>query len=306
MKKNINLENKNKLYYTSRSQNNSNKKNNHCRDNNSNGFIEQLSSFWDSNILENNPSTNNSLINIELNSESLDPNNFIYDKKDNFEDLIKKNKQLKELVIKANEKINNLIKTQKKIENNYILEKESILEQLEKIHKNYKLYANSHKYYITLETQLNELIENYNILNDNFLKVNKELESLQKSYILIFQKINSFIENNEQNESNYCFEFITKIKQELFEISNNFKYGMKKNSIPHSQKINKIENNKKFLSARNQSPINLNLYQKKIISNNNNFDINHNDLDNPVENYRNFNEKIYSNYNCRFFPNMKK
>ena len=306
MKKNINLENKNKLYYTSRSQNNSNKKNNHCRDNNSNGFIEQLSSFWDSNILENNPSTNNSLINIELNSESLDPNNFIYNKKDNFEDLIKKNKQLKELVIKANEKINNLIKTQKNIENNYILEKESILEQLEKIHKNYKLYANSHKYYITLETQLNELIENYNILKDNFLKVNKELESLQKSYILIFQKINSFIENNEQNESNYCFEFITKIKQELFEISNNFKYGMKKNSIPHSQKINKIENNKKFLSARNQNPINLNLYQKKIISNNNNFDINHNDLDNPVENYRNLNEKIYSNYNCRFFPNMKK
>ena len=29
---------------------NTNKKNNHCRDNNSNGFIEQLSSFWFINI----------------------------------------------------------------------------------------------------------------------------------------------------------------------------------------------------------------------------------------------------------------
>ena len=304
MKKYINLKSKNKMFHTSRSQNNSDKKNNHFRNNKSNEFIEQLSSFWDSNILEKNPSTNNSLINIELNSESLDFKNFIYDKRDNFEDLIIKNKKLKELIIQANEKIKNLIKNQKNIENKYVLEKESILEKLEKIHKNYKLYANSHKYYIELETKLNELMKNYNILNDNYLKLNKELKSLHQNYILIFQKVNSFIENNEQNKSNRSFEFIIKIKQELFEICNKFE-NIKK-CVSDFQKMNKIEeNNEKVLSAR--SPINLNLYQKKIISNNNNYniDIDYNDSDILLENYRNYNENIYSNYNCRFFSNMK-
>ena len=305
MKENINLKNKNKMFHKSKSQNNSDKKNNHFRNNNFNEFNEQLSSFWDSNILEKNNSTNNSLI--ELNSESLDFKNFIYDKNDNFEDLIIKNNKLKDLIIQAKEKINNLIKNQKKIENKYFLEKESILEQLEKIHKNYKLYANSHKNYIELQIKLNELIENYNILNDNYFKVIKELESLHQNYILIFQKVNSFIENNEKNKSNHSFEFIIKIKQQLFEICNNFKPEKNKNCFSYFKKINKIENNKKVLSARNQSPINLNLYKKKIISNNNNYniDIDYNNPDILLENNKNYNEKIYSNNNCKFFPNMK-
>ncbi len=325
---------KNTSFNKSQSQNNSKGKNIHFRNNNSSERVESsILSLCKNNVSKNSLKNTkcSSPLKIDLNSENNSQINFhdyIYDKTDCFDDLIKKNEKLRILVIQANNKINDLIEKQKENENDYKLEKKSILQQLEKIQKNYKLYANSHKSYNDIKGKLDKLIANYNILNENYFNAKNECDSLLKDYYSIYQEITSFIETNyeKNNIHQFSFEFILHLKKYIYE---NYKSLTTKNSpsssiqtdkivkqksnspnktnlnsikIPnrnYKKNQNDIQINNERKKVRSKSPSQGQLYQKKVIRNNSNSSINLKNEENNTGTNDNY-EKNYSIFNSFF------
>ena len=322
---------KNTSFNKSQSQNNSKGKNIHFRNNNSSERVESsILSLCKNNVSKNSLKNTkcSSPLKIDLNSGNNSQINFhdyIYDKTDCFDDLIKKNEKLRILVIQANNKINDLIEKQKENENDYKLEKKSILQQLEKIQKNYKLYANSHKSYNDIKGKLDKLISNYNILNENYFNAKNEYDSILKDYYSIYEQISHFIENNyeKNNIHQLSFEFILHLKKNIYE---NYKtlsikttpsssiqtdLNTKPNLNNHSNKIpngksynykKKFNNNlnpNEFKHCRSKSPSFSNLYQKKVIRQNSNSNLTtKSEANDIIKSKLNLNENIYSNFNC--------
>ena len=322
---------KNNYFNRCQSQNNSKGKNIQLRKNDSNEGVESpISSFWKNNTSKNSikNTRSSSPLKINLYSENNSQINFqdyIYDKTDCFNDLIKKNEKLRFLIIQANNKINDLIEKQKESENDYKLEKRSILQQLEKIQKNYKLYANSHKSYKEIKEKLDKLITNYNILNENYFNAKNEYDSILKDYYSIYEQISYFIETNyeKNNIHQLSFEFILHLKKNIFEnyktlsIKNTFSSNIqtnlntKSNLNNHLNKIPDGKNNnfKKKLNNnlnidvkkhyRSKSPTLNNLYQKKVIRQNSNSNLStKSEANDIIKGNLNLNENIYSNFNC--------
>ena len=322
---------KNNYFNRCQSPNNSKGKNIHLRKNDSNEGVESpISSFWKNNTSKNSikNTRSSSPLKINLYSENNSQINFqdyIYDKTDCFNDLIKKNEKLRFLIIQANNKINDLIEKQKESENDYKLEKKSILQQLEKIQKNYKLYANSHKSYKEIKGKLDKLITNYNILNENYFNAKNEYDSILKDYYSIYEQISYFIETNyeKNNIHQLSFEFILHLKKNIFEnyktlsIKNTFSSNIqtnlntKSNLNNHLNKIPDGKNNnfKKKLNNnlnidvkkhyRSKSPTLNNLYQKKVIRQNSNSNLStKSEANDIIKGNLNLNENIYSNFNC--------
>ena len=326
--------NQNYFLPKSQSQKNSIGKNKHCRNCNSKDNEDSnMSSFWKSNTTRNSlkNTKTSSPVKINLNAQNnpqIKFQDYIYDKSDSFEDLIKKNEKLRLLIVQANNKINDLIQKQKENESDYNLEKKSILQQLEKIQKNYKIYANSHKAYKEIKVKLEKLIVNYNILNENYFNAKNECDSLLKDYYSIYEEITSFIETNyeKNNIHQFSFEFILHLKKYIYE---NYKSLTTKNSPSSSIQIDKIVKqksntpNKTNLNSikipnrnykKNQNDIQINnerkkvrskspsqgqLYQKKVIRNNSNSSINLKNEENNSETNDNH-EKNYSIFNSFF------
>lgn len=326
--------NQNYFFPKSQSQKNSIGKNKHCRNCNSKDNEDSnISSFWKSNTTRNSlkNTKTSSPVKINLNDQNnpqIKFQDYIYDKSDSFEDLIKKNEKLRLLIVQANNKINDLIQKQKENESDYNLEKKSILQQLEKIQKNYKIYANSHKAYKEIKVKLEKLIVNYNILNENYFNAKNECDSLLKDYYSIYEEITSFIETNyeKNNIHQFSFEFILHLKKYIYE---NYKSLTTKNSPSSSIQIDKIVKqksntpNKTNLNSikipnrnykKNQNDIQINnerkkvrskspsqgqLYQKKVIRNNSNSSINLKNEENNSETNDNH-EKNYSIFNSFF------
>ena len=324
----------NQNYFLPKSQKNSIGKNKHCRNCNSKDNEDSnISSFWKSNTTRNSlkNTKTSSPVKINLNDQNnpqIKFQDYIYDKSDSFEDLIKKNEKLRLLIVQANNKINDLIQKQKENESDYNLEKKSILQQLEKIQKNYKIYANSHKAYKEIKVKLEKLIVNYNILNENYFNAKNECDSLLKDYYSIYEEITSFIETNyeKNNIHQFSFEFILHLKKYIYE---NYKSLTTKNSPSSSIQIDKIVKqksntpNKTNLNSikipnrnykKNQNDIQINnerkkvrskspsqgqLYQKKVIRNNSNSSINLKNEENNSETNDNH-EKNYSIFNSFF------
>jgi len=211
--------------------------------NNNNSFITTKVPFNDfSNIInsnQNNKITNNKNNTNENENKIIKKNSFelkdyVYDQNDNFNDILNKNNKLRNLIIQANQKILILNKSNEEIQNDFQLEKQSILNQLEKIQENYKLYANSHK--ILLEFK-----EKYKNLNNEFNLIKINLNDIIQFFLDIYEKINQFINDNYiiQNEmQTKSFNFINYIKNILNE---NFeKY---KNNDNNHNNDNFINNN---------------------------------------------------------------
>ena len=135
----------------------------------------------------------NSTINFQL---------YLYDKSDTFETLISKNDKLRLLVVQANNKINSLIKQQNEMENDYQIEKKSILQQLEKISLNYKVYATSHKLLKTYEQKMNNMMQSYSNLNEQYSRTKNFLLDVINNYYEVFKNINDYLKNSTQNDNN--------------------------------------------------------------------------------------------------------
>ena len=323
--------NQNYFFPKSQSQKNSIGKNKHCRNCNSKDNEDSnISSFWKSNTTRNSlkNTKTSSPVKINLNDQNnpqIKFQDYIYDKSDSFEDLIKKNEKLRLLIVQANNKINDLVQKQKENESDYNLEKKSILQQLEKIQKNYKIYANSHKAYKEIKVKLEKLIVNYNILNENYFNAKNEYDTILKDYYSIYEQISHFIENNyeKNNIHQLSFEFILHLKKNIYE---NYKtlsmrntpsssiqtdLNRKSNLNTHSNKIpngkssnfkKKFDNNLSLNESkyyRSKSPSLNHLYQKKVIRQNSNSNLStKSETNDVIKSSLKLNENIYSNFNC--------
>ena len=177
---------------------------------------------------------------------------------DNYNDLKNKNKKLRNLLNKANNKINELNTLLYNIELNNKKEKEIIINKLNQISKNYLLYANSYSENLNLKNNINNLnkinYQNNKVIN-NFCQ---NISNLLNDYIKFHNKIENFlneIKNNNDNK-NYIFNFFFEIKNYTENILLNYKKEIDVINFPnfYDKYFNYIV---KFDSEKNKNDFNI-------------------------------------------------
>ena len=134
---------------------------------------------------------------------------------DTYQDLKIKNKKLREIIVKITEEIKTLNTKIKTMEKEFTTEKQLLLDKLDKITNNYKVYAEGYKEKAILKKDIGTLINNYK-------QNNKVLNSFKDSFFFLLKK-NMIIYNecknlkiDPMNINNQCEEFIIDIKNKLF------------------------------------------------------------------------------------------
>ena len=135
---------------------------------------------------------------------------------DTYEDLKHKNKKLRELIIKVSKQLDILYTKYENIKINAENEKKILLEKLEKISSNYKLYAESYKENIKLKKEKDLLAENCSQINLIYNSCKNTLVSLIKKNMNYYTKLKMFYENkNAQFKSINFDDFIFSLKEEF-------------------------------------------------------------------------------------------
>ena len=135
---------------------------------------------------------------------------------DTYEDLKHKNKKLRELIIKVSKQLDLLYTKYENIKINAENEKKILLEKLEKISSNYKLYAESYKENIKLKKEKDLLAENCSQINLIYNSCKNTLVSLIKKNMNYYTKLKMFYENkNAQFKSINFDDFIFSLKEEF-------------------------------------------------------------------------------------------
>ena len=170
------------------------------------------------NILKgvNNPDINmNKQNNLNINDEY----NFmqLLDKEsDTIEELKAKNKKLREIIIKVSNQLNILYTKYENVKINAENEKKNLLEKLEKISSNYKLYAESYKENIKLKKEKDLLAGNCTQINLIYNSCKNSLVSLIKKNMNYYTKLKMFYENkNTQFKTVNYDDFIFSLKEEF-------------------------------------------------------------------------------------------
>ena len=135
---------------------------------------------------------------------------------DTYEDLKHKNKKLRELIIKVSKQLDILYTKYENIKINAENEKKILLEKLEKISSNYKLYAESYKENIKLKKEKDLLAENCSQINLIYNSCKNTLVSLIKKNMNYYTKLKIFYENkNAQFKTINFDDFIFSLKEEF-------------------------------------------------------------------------------------------
>ena len=135
---------------------------------------------------------------------------------DTYEDLKHKNKKLRELIIKVSKQLDLLYTKYENIKINAENEKKILLEKLEKISSNYKLYAESYKENIKLKKEKDLLAENCSQINLIYNSCKNTLVSLIKKNMNYYTKLKIFYENkNAQFKTINFDDFIFSLKEEF-------------------------------------------------------------------------------------------
>jgi hypothetical protein len=135
---------------------------------------------------------------------------------DTYEDLKHKNKKLRELIIKVSKQLDILYTKYENIKINAENEKKILLEKLEKISSNYKLYAESYKENIKLKKEKDLLAENCSQINLVYNSCKNTLVSLIKKNMNYYTKLKMFYENkNAQFKTINFDDFIFSLKEEF-------------------------------------------------------------------------------------------
>ena len=135
---------------------------------------------------------------------------------DTYEDLKHKNKKLRELIIKVSKQLDILYTKYENIKINAENEKKILLEKLEKISSNYKLYAESYKENIKLKKEKDLLAENCSQINLIYNSCKNTLVSLIKKNMNYYTKLKMFYENkNAQFKTINFDDFIFSLKEEF-------------------------------------------------------------------------------------------
>ena len=231
---------------------------------------------------------------------------------DSYQDLRIKNKKLRDIIIKITEQLKILNTKYQELEKQFASEKKILLDKLEQITGNYKLYAEGYQEKIILKKDMGTLINNYK-------QNNKVMNSFRDSFLFLLKKnislFNDFkkFENNSYNNKN--IEFITKIRNNLFNNIVRFRKSIDMINFPEFYKeyltfieneekeeneINKIYNRK--INKNDIKKGNNNKYRKKSFTNNENkYSFTKINIDTNRENY--YTEK--TDDNCIIKNNVK-
>jgi acyl carrier protein phosphodiesterase len=98
----------------------------------------------------------------KCNTKQFDMTDLIFKENDDYKTLVIKNSKLRNLVVKASEKINEMTNEFTEKEKDYEFEKTTILKELDNISSNYKKYANCYKSFSILDEQYRNLQRDYN------------------------------------------------------------------------------------------------------------------------------------------------
>ena len=183
------------------------------------GFFEHILKSTNPLLNKNKTKINN--INNNINQENMYNNEYIItqllDKEnDTYEDLKHKNKKLRELIIKVSKQLDILYTKYENIKINAENEKKILLEKLEKISSNYKLYAESYKENIKLKKEKDLLAENCSQINLIYNSCKNTLVSLIKKNMNYYTKLKMFYENkNAQFKTINFDDFIFSLKEEF-------------------------------------------------------------------------------------------
>ena len=152
---------------------------------------------------------------------------------DTYEDLKMKNSKLRKIIVQASSKIADMNKKYMSMENEYKLEKATILSELDKITNNYKLYAESYKQLPKIQNEYTALMNKYkqnNKVIENYLD---NIKQLLNDFIQLHNSIHNYIENTQSkyynNRTNDTFGFIEFTKKNILRCI--FKYKNEIDSV---------------------------------------------------------------------------
>ena len=223
-------------------------------------------------------------------TEKIDCKILLENENETYENLKLKNSKLRTLVIQASNKINELTNKLNLKEKEYQEEKKLILMKLDKISKNYKIYAESF--------QQNTKIKNdYDLLNEKYEQNIKVISNYQKDIItllsdfmklysnisnFIFQLNNNNLKNIRIDSSNFIKQIKDFIEKKIIKFDKKIDYVNFQNfyheyssfllNIKNEKKLNEEENklkNKKSMTMRKKEYLTINKKPNNITYSNN-------------------------------------
>ena len=133
---------------------------------------------------------------------------------DTYQDLRLKNKKLRDIIIKITDQLKSLNTKYQSLEKQFTSEKQILLDKLEQITGNYKLYAEGYQEKTILKKDMGTLINNYK-------QNNRVMNSFKDSFLFMLKKNMSMYNDFKKMEtmpsnSNKIFDLLNNIKNNLF------------------------------------------------------------------------------------------
>ena len=208
---------------------------------------------------------------------------------DTNQELRMKNKKLRDIIIQVTGQLKALNIKYQNLEKQFTSEKQMLLDKLEQITGNYKLYAEGYQEKALLKKDMGTLMNNYK-------QNNKVLNSFKDSFLFLLKKnMNLYTDfkkfGNFQTDNNKIFDFLNHIKNNLFNNIIRFRKNIDMINFPEFYKeyLNFVESEEKAENDNNK------LFGKKTYNNtiqkkNNKV---YNTINNSGKNLRNNNSNNY-------------
>ena len=208
---------------------------------------------------------------------------------DTNQELRMKNKKLRDIIIQVTGQLKALNIKYQNLEKQFTSEKQMLLDKLEQITGNYKLYAEGYQEKALLKKDMGTLLNNYN-------QNNKVLNSFKDSFLFLLKKnMNLYTDFKKfgtfQTDNNKIFDFLNHIKNNLFNNIIRFRKNIDMINFPEFYKeyLNFVESEEKAENDNNK------LFGKKTYNNtiqkkNNKV---YNTINNSGKNLRNNNSNNY-------------
>jgi hypothetical protein len=133
---------------------------------------------------------------------------------DTYEDLKTKNKKLRDIIVRITEELKSLNSKIKTMQKEFAAEKQMMLDKLDKITNNYKMYAEGYKEKAILKKDIGTLMLNYKQNNRVLNSFKDSFMFLLKKNMNIYNLCKKFEINSKKNNDEYD-EFLDDIKNKL-------------------------------------------------------------------------------------------
>ena len=153
---------------------------------------------------------------------------------DTYQDLRLKNKKLRDIIIKITEQLKTINLKYQNLEKQFTSEKQTLLDKLEQITGNYKLYAEGYQEKALLKKDMGTLINNYK-------QNNRVMNSFKDSFVFLLKKnMNMFSDFNKlermQSNNNKFIELLNNMKNNLYNNILRFKKNIDMINFPEFYK----------------------------------------------------------------------